>query len=98
LFCLIIAVVTFASAIGISIRHCLGRSSHTFHWQPFTYALSGAVGSVVVFTYLGALAGSLSQQGFVWQYLPIGLVPGAILGISTYWSLKKSRRLSCPEG
>lgn len=86
LFCIALAVVVLFSTICISICRRFGRE------RALSYAMAGAIGSLVVFAYFGMLAGSLSEAGFVWLYLPIGVVPGALQGIITYGGLITAAR------
>jgi hypothetical protein len=44
----------------------------------------GVAGSVIVFAYIGLVAGALSQQGFIWIYVPVGIIPGAFYSLISY--------------
>lgn len=82
IFCIGMAFVVISSTIGIAAaRKCT-------HGQMVAYLAGGAIGSIVIFAWFGALAGSLSEQGFVWVYLLIGIVPGALQGLATYAAIR----------
>lgn len=78
LFCIFIAIIVIFSAAGIAAaRKCMNDSL-------LAHIAGGVAGSVVFFIYLGFLAGGLSQQGFIWIYVPMGVIPGALYGLISY--------------
>jgi hypothetical protein len=78
LFCIFIAIIVIFSASGIAIVRRRANDGLLAHLA------GGVAGSVIVFIYLGFLAGGLSQQGFIWIYVPIGVVPGVLYGLISY--------------
>jgi len=83
LFCIATGIVVLASTLGIALVRTYSKG------QLFTYLAGSVAGSTIVFSWFGALAGSLSQQGFVWIYIPMGVVPGALQGLVTYVAVNR---------
>ena len=75
LFCIFFAFSVIFSAAGLdAARKCMIDSL-------LAHIAGGVAGSVVFFIYLG---GGLSQQGFIWIYVPMGVIPGALYGLISY--------------
>jgi hypothetical protein len=78
LVCIFIAVIVLFSTAGIAVaRKCMNDGL-------LAHLTGGVAGSVIVFAYIGLVAGALSQQGFIWIYVPVGIIPGAFYSLISY--------------
>lgn len=84
LYCIGMGITVSCSAICIAIVRKYTRGHMIAHLA------AGIVGTIPMSAWFGALAGSLSQQGFLWIYLPIGAIPGAVQGLVTHIAVNRS--------